>query len=194
VKIVVSWLNECDRAIIALDAPLGWSAALGSALAGHQAGKPMGRSSDDLFKRATDKFIKQQIRKNPLEIGASWISRSAVAALGMLDAIQEGCKQRIPIAWGIEDIAPFAAIEVYPAATRLAYGATDKSGSLDRLERYIEISPQIPVSELSIDAIDAMVCVLAASDFVEGRAERPQDMELAKKEGWIWSKARSASV
>ena len=36
------------------------------------------------------------------------------------------------------------------------------------------------------DALDAGLCVLAAVDFLLGRAMKPQDEEMAEKEGWIW--------
>lgn len=36
------------------------------------------------------------------------------------------------------------------------------------------------------DALDAVVCLWAARDFLEGRAMQPVDAELARAEGWIW--------
>jgi hypothetical protein len=39
----------------------------------------------------------------------------------------------------------------------------------------------------SADAIDALVCVLAAADFMRGRASPPEDRERARQEGWIWT-------
>jgi hypothetical protein len=37
------------------------------------------------------------------------------------------------------------------------------------------------------DAIDALVCVVAAADFIQGRARPPVDRETAQQEGWIWT-------
>ena len=34
---------------------------------------------------------------------------------------------------------------------------------------------------------DAVVCLLAAKDFLAGRAVPPPDAELAATEGWIWA-------
>jgi hypothetical protein len=38
--------------------------------------------------------------------------------------------------------------------------------------------------------IDAAVCVQAAADFLRGRCQPPPDLELARKEGWIWVATR----
>jgi hypothetical protein len=50
---------------------------------------------------------------------------------------------------------------------------------------------QFPVAVDNADTLDAIVCVLAAQDFLEGRAMSPQDMALAQREGWIWAAAPS---
>lgn len=93
----------------------------------------------------------------------------------------------IPLAWSPQDIDPIAAIEVYPATTRLARSAPDQGGSLVGLESWLTLPPDIDPSRLSADAIDALVCVLAAADFVAGRAVAPHDTDLARAEGWIWA-------
>ena len=38
----------------------------------------------------------------------------------------------------------------------------------------------------SDDALDAALCCTAAADFLRGNAFEPQDIDLARKEGWIW--------
>jgi len=40
------------------------------------------------------------------------------------------------------------------------------------------------------DVLDASVCVLAAEDFIAGRAIPPQDRSTAEREGWIWTAPR----
>jgi len=35
-------------------------------------------------------------------------------------------------------------------------------------------------------ALDSAVCVISDSDFIHGRCYKPGDMDLAKREGWIW--------
>jgi hypothetical protein len=38
----------------------------------------------------------------------------------------------------------------------------------------------------SVDALDAVVCLVAARDFLMGTAMRPDNRPLAEIEGWIW--------
>jgi hypothetical protein len=38
----------------------------------------------------------------------------------------------------------------------------------------------------SDDALDAALCCAAAADFMSGNVFEPQDIDLARKEGWIW--------
>lgn len=187
--VVRDWLAGSECVVIGMDAPLGWAEPLGRALHGHEAGRPMGFSSNDLFRRATDRSIRERYRKWPLEAGANFISRTAVAALDLLHDIgmDRGCAA--PLAWDPGALASLSAIEVYPAVTRLAHGAPDKGGSLEGLGQRIEFGPGIAAGALPADAVDAAVCVLAAADFVAGRAVPPADGELARREGWIWAPA-----
>ena len=85
------------------------------------------------------------------------------------------------------DVNPMAAIEVYPAATRLAHRSPGKGGSIEGLEPLLDLSALGGVLPASADAIDAVVCVLAAEDFLRGQASAPLDLETARQEGWIWT-------
>lgn len=110
--IVSHWLEQANTALLALDAPLGWPLALGKALAAHQAGDGMGAVAHALFRRQSDDDIHQRFGKRPLEVGANFISRTAVAALQLLDELRARSGASIPLAWSPEDLSPFAAIEV----------------------------------------------------------------------------------
>jgi hypothetical protein len=91
-------------------------------------------------------------------------------------------------------------IEVYPAATLWAHGlasrgykgpkpehALQRQTIVDHLGRRLDLSPvNAAVMVASDHAIDAAVCILAASDFLDGSARPPDDRELAEQEGWIW--------
>ena len=46
---------------------------------------------------------------------------------------------------------------------------------------------------INADALDAVVCVLAAADFLMGHARPPDNLELAIKEGWIWVREATQS-
>jgi len=193
-SIVCSWLKPGETALLALDAPLGWPLAIGRALAGHQAGAAMGATAHSLFRRQCDDDIYERFGKRPLEVGANFISRTAVAALDLLADIRSITGESIPLAWTPADLEPITAIEVYPAATRLAHGSPGKGGSIEGLEPLLDLSAFDGVLPASADAIDSLVCVLAAADFIQGRARPPLDLDIAKQEGWIWTAERSGQI
>jgi hypothetical protein len=173
--------------VIALDAPLGWPRALGADLLGHKAGAALAHGSNDLFRRDTDDEIKLRLNKRPLDVGADRIARTAVAALALLDRLRHETSRAIPLAWATDEAATWRAIEVYPAATRIAHGAADKGGSLEGLGELLDCSNVEPAVLASKDAADACVCVLAAADFLRRLAVAPPHPETALVEGWIWS-------
>ena len=82
-------LRVAERALLAVDAPLGWPAPLAAALATHRAGEAVPASQSALFRRATDIAVHAATGKLPLEVGADRIARAAwQAGLGLtLDAI-----------------------------------------------------------------------------------------------------------
>ena len=92
-------------------------------------------------------------------------------------------------------------MEVYPAATLRVYRLmedgykSDKSKLRDlcrKLEeegvvRFKTEKDRLEAAKTD-HALDAVVCCLAAADFVSGNATPPQEHQrsLAEKEGWIW--------
>ena len=185
--IAADWLQGYPKALIALDAPLGWPHALSAALATHRAGEPVAATPDRLFGRDTDDQIKRRLGKRPLEVGANLIARTAVSALSLLERLRRLTGFEIPLAWAPQESAAFRALEVYPAATRLGHGARDRGGSLDGLSDALDVSAVHSALQQSPHAADAAVCVLAAADFLRGQACPPNDLELATREGWIWA-------
>ncbi|MGH9459750.1 MAG: DUF429 domain-containing protein [Vicinamibacteria bacterium] len=142
-------------------------------------------------------FIQRTLGKTPLDVGADRIARTAHAALRLLGEIRKELALPIPLAWSLPPQG-VAAIEVYPAATLLAH-AVRASGYkrstqvearqeiLAALARTMAIRAQASLLETSADALDAVVCLLAAKDFLDGRAVGPTGRELAEIEGWIWA-------
>ncbi|MFH1950028.1 MAG: DUF429 domain-containing protein [Pseudomonadota bacterium] len=185
--IAANWLNDYDEALIALDAPLGWPQKMGEYLSAHRAGHPVQAEANQLFRRVTDVAIKQRLKKQPLDVGANLIARTAVAALELLDQIRRYTERPIPLAWAPTETERWRAIEVYPAATRIAHGAPDVGGSLEGLDELLDCSAVLPALTQSKDAVDAAVCVLAAADFLCGRAIPPIDHNIVLIEGWIWA-------
>lgn len=191
------WISEGNAAtLMAIDAPLGWPKALASSLLNHGAGVPLSAAPDNLFRRATDRFVERQLGRRPLDVGADRIARTAHSALKLLGILRSQTGHSIPLAW-TPTIDGVAAIEVYPAATLVAHGfrssgykeraqRAERVEILDSLDR--EATFDMPVSTIaaSADALDAVVCLLAAKDFLEARAYSPEDRVVAEQEGWIW--------
>ncbi len=57
---------------------------------------------------------------------------------------------------------------------------------LGDLRAEVSMPDDVSVAEASADAFDAIVCLLAAKDFLDGGAIPPTDLTIAEKEGWIW--------
>jgi len=199
VDLIEKWLPEGQPALLALDSPLGWPRKLAQELLDHSAGMPLKVLPNHLFSRLTDRVVKEMIGKRPLEVGADRIARTAHSALKLLQSLRENTGSAIPLAWEKDDVREICAIEVYPAATLAARrinvrGYKEPEARDERLKLIELISNHLAIEtwreqlESSSDAIDAVVCVLAASDFLLGkcRQPKPEERETARKEGWIW--------
>ena len=197
--LVNKWIErgkmEHRKVLLALDAPLGWPQPLGDALVSHEAGEPLSKSADPdlMFMRETDRRIHRNIGKKPFSVGADKIARTAHAALSFLERLQ------IPLAWGPANLAPVSAIEAYPTVTlsehgflpdttyKNAGGRKNRENIIGDLKTKMKLCGDTEKQMLnSDDVLDAVVCVLAAADFAKGDAAPPENMKLAKKEGWIW--------
>ena len=187
-------------ALLAFDSPLGWPADLGATLAGHRAGDSVEVEPNTLFRRETDRYVKQTIGKQSLDVGADRIARTAHAALNLLADVR--ARADVPIELAVtQHVRPGAlCFEVYPAATLKAH-AIDARGykgkkpeNLEARRRLIDsLKPRLRIEESEIDtalatddALDAAVCCLSAADFLAGDCFEPDDVALAEKEGWIW--------
>jgi predicted RNase H-like nuclease len=196
-EIVAGWLAVSRGALLVLDAPLGWPDALGSALHVHQAGLPIQGEPNDLFRRYTDRFVRGMTGKQPLDVGADRIARTAQAALKLLEEIRVLTGKPIPLAWQAGVSAGVQAIEVYPAATLIVHGMQMRGYKLKdghdarkqiirKLGKQIDLPAETALLEDSADALDAVVCLLAGVDFLRGEVYPPRDLALVRKEGWIW--------
>lgn len=197
---VGEWLGPLDQALLAIDAPLGWPAPLGQGLTTHRAGERLSGTPNALFRRNTDQFIQKELGKTPLDVGADRIARTAHAALEFLSDLRVRAKREIPLAW-TSTPSGIAAVEVYPAATLAAYRFPSKSYKkpsqmatrlkvISSLGTLIDLGSHERLLQVSADVLDAVVCVLAGIDFLEGRALPPPDFDLATREGWIWAAGR----
>lgn len=197
VDAIAAWLRRDNSpALLALDAPLGWPATLGTALPTHKAGQPLSDTANDLFRRHTDRFIREHIGKQSLDVGADRIARTAHAALQMLQGLRERLGEAIPLAWQ-PAISGVQAIEVYPAATLVAHGihpigykaaagGQARERVLSAVRERLVVDAAIPDIGHSSDGIDAVLCTLAAQDFLTELAFPPDHGAPVETEGWIW--------
>ncbi|MYL26521.1 MULTISPECIES: DUF429 domain-containing protein [Halomonadaceae] len=196
---IADWLsNRSGPTLLAMDAPLGWPEPMAQSLVNHNAGDSLAGSANYLFRRETDRFIRERIGKQSLDVGADRIARTAHAALELLESLRHLLQRPITLAWQPE-VEGLRAIEVYPAATLVAHGiestgykAAKGQEARERVAHavgsLIRIDVPIPAMESKSDALDAVICLLAAHDFLWGKVMGPEDQALATKEGWIWVK------
>lgn len=198
---LANWLPADQPTLLAIDAPLGWPADLGEQLITHHAGAPLAVPPNTLFRRETDRHIWQRTGKLPLDVGADRIARTAHAALALLAELRQRTGQPIPLAWQPTNLPPLSAIEVYPAGTAKILFAPERVPSykgkeggngrhaiLNKIKQEINLPPETKLLQQNDDALDAALCVLAGADFLQGRAEPPDNWPQAKKEGWIWTR------
>jgi len=208
IQTISSWLKHSPRALIALDAPLGWPQVMGANLVSHMAGSFIDVESNTMFRRHTDWFIKQKLNKQSLDVGSNLIARTALFALKLIESIRKETGKSIPLAWSPQFADTCAAIEVYPAATLEARSISSKGYKKSapekpsQLERRREILSLLD-GEFTVefdkkkvvtndDNLDAVLCLLAAADFLNGTSYKPSaDMKkTVEKESWIWVKKK----
>ena len=198
-------LRNEDRALVALDAPLGWPAEMARRLATHRAGEPIaGLEAHTMFRRTTDRLIAKKLGKTPLDVGADRIARTAFAALELLRHLRAKTDRAILLAWRPRHVEEVEAIEVYPAGTLTGRGISTTgykapAGSRERdtivealcEDRDLECSGALKDRMRESDhVLDAVLCLVAAADFVRGeRLLEPADEAVARQEGWIWVRA-----
>lgn len=197
IKTLVSWcVGDCPT-LLALDAPLGWPAALGPYLVQHQAGAPLSIDPNLLFRRETDRVIRQEAGKQSLDVGAVRIARTALAALDLIQSLRINLNKPINLLFEPPKCNEIGVIEVYPAATLKLYGLqrvgykkaaaqSVRREIIADLRKMIELPAEQNLLEDDVDTLDAVLCVLAGVDFLKGEVIFPEEMTLARKEGWTW--------
>jgi hypothetical protein len=199
IDIIVNWIEQerTTPTLLAIDAPLGWPEPLTITLRDHNAGEEIFTEANTMFRRHTDRFVKERIGKCPLDVGADRIARTAHAALTFLGELRRRLRHGIPLAWLPGQCDPISAIEVYPAATLLAHSIrtgpykkpknrAERKVIIDSLQLLLHFPQDTSALQESANALDAVVCLLAGADFLRGQAMLPTDQALVKKEGWIW--------
>ncbi|MCK4642304.1 DUF429 domain-containing protein [bacterium] len=202
INVICGWCEKDieGKVLFALDAPLGWPQAMSQELANHKAGNIIKTDRNTLFCRKTDRMIKKIFGKTPLEVGANFIARTAHRALEILNAFNLS----IPLVWKNDFTEEVGAIEVYPGATLISYfyreydGYKKSSGKFDKLRKKLEdffTDKEEQISSINTDhELDALICCIAAKDFLDEKCITPIDAEISndivEKEGWIWVKTK----
>ena len=200
---LVEWIRDADRALIAIDAPLGWPAPLAPELADHVAGALLEELPDQMFDRETDRAVNRKVNKHGLSVGADKIARTAHEALCLLGRLREMTNQEIHLAWNWESWSRAKVIEVYPGATLKGRGWPDEGYKTPKnatktiavrkhlvckLAQEMDLNGFNRAMAGNDDLLDSVLCVLAGADFMHGDSFPPPDPALAEKEGWIWVK------
>ena len=199
-KLIASIVAGSGFALLAFDSPLGWPEPMGQLLIEHRASAALPLDANHLFRRETDRFVKRRIGKQSLDVGADRIARTAHAAVGLLEQVRALTSAEIPLAWQGQALSKATCIEVYPAATLEALGISSRGykgnkdshrqaramllGKLDGILRLSDAATEKAVA--NDDAFDAALCCVAAADFLSGNVFEPTNIDLARKEGWIW--------
>lgn len=206
---IAGWIPPGTPALLALDAPLGWPVALGAELGSHTAGGRLVATAHAMFRRRTDDVVHARTGKRPLDIGADRIARCTHAALGLLESLRRATGVEIPLAWEPGPPRTTSAIEVYPAATLASrrHAATGYKRAKDPdavdarrrltqlLGRELDLSPEVREEMARVDHVfDAVVCVLAALDFVRADVIFPPSDPAILREGWIWVRPRADAI
>jgi hypothetical protein len=64
---VCDWIRSADGPVLlAIDAPLGWPAAMGPTLSTHSAGDEITVAPNTMFRRATDRFFSKSFERHRL--------------------------------------------------------------------------------------------------------------------------------
>ncbi|MGK7389180.1 MAG: DUF429 domain-containing protein [Candidatus Cyclobacteriaceae bacterium M2_1C_046] len=197
---IASWIKNSEKAILAIDAPLGWPVSFRKTLNIHCAGRPLNIEPDLFFKRKTDLDISRRFKKTTLEITADRIARTAFFTLQRIGSIEKELNFEFQLLWNTQELNKFGLVEVYPAATLLSNGFSIKGYKKDNIEARKDIYEKLKVyynfiNPNGVDLIsiehdfDAFICCLAGIDFIEGKAAAPEKIDQdIKEEGWIWVK------
>jgi len=200
-RLIVPCLEQSQPCVIAVDAPLGWPKAMPTSLSTHLAGQAVETTAHEMFRRYTDNHVRSTYAgAQPLDVGADRIARASWRALHVLQFLRRRLNRSIPLAWRNENINDTVAIEVYPAATLRArnlyskgYGKPDAVEVRERIA--VAVSQELPwlpdKVRVPCHEFDAAICLLAAFDFLLGRAIAPPvgQAGAVAQEGWIWVKA-----
>jgi hypothetical protein len=145
-------------------------------------------------------IIQRTLGKTPLDVGADRTARTAHGALEMLGNLGKAMRKPVPLAWS-PNLSGISVIEVYPAATLTARNISaraykkplqvaERQKILQAMQDELDFDAACVGVKQSADVLDAVICLLAAKDFLQGNVVAPTDLARAEREGWIWAPLR----
>ena len=197
--VVRAWRKVTDEQILALceevtrqrgrvgiDCPLGWPRPFVDFVGAHAAHRPLPMpelGTQSLRLRATDIAVMQRRpgRPAPLSVSTNMLGVTALRAARLLAELRE---RGMPV----DRAGGGTVCEVYPAASRFAWGLTkvrDLTGLLSRLPLAVAPAERVQLDNEHI--FDALVAALTARAVAVGATDPPPpgQADLAAEEGWI---------
>jgi hypothetical protein len=170
--------------VFGVDIPFGWPTHFVQFVTAHmeRVTPPLGVSGTQKRLRATDEFIWELLRRQPLSVSTDRIGIPAMRWAGLMEE------------FGVTDRSGDGRFfEVYPAAARIAWGLPPKDdvSAFDLLMAECPLffaAADLPSALLRSDhAFDALICALAARAAALGLTYQPppEVRESAEVEGWI---------
>ncbi len=197
--VVRAWRKVTDEQILALceevtrqrgrvgiDCPLGWPRPFVNFVGAHAANRQLPTTELDtqsLRLRATDIAVMQRRPgRPPLSVSTNMLGVTALRAARLLAELRE---RGMPV----DRAGRGTVCEVYPAASRSAWGLTRVRDLTELLSRLpLEVMPPAERAQLDNEHIfDALVAALTARAVAVGATDPPPpgQADLAAEEGWI---------
>jgi predicted nuclease with RNAse H fold len=170
---------------VGIDCPLGWPRAFLAFIAAHAADVPlpiMGSDTRSLRLRTTDIALHERLGLNPLSVSTNMLGVTALRAARLLAALRE-------CGMPVDRAGRGMVCEVYPAASRVAWGLPTKARDLTGLLTQLSLTvPPAERAQLENEhAFDALIAALTARAVALGATDFPaaEHEDLAAEEGWI---------
>jgi len=212
VDTISNWIDEerkkNSKIILAVDCPMGWPIGFDGYLKQHSAGYFGSKELLEFPRRATDRKIFENYQKfkpnaknkyaiNPLDVACNLIARASFETFKRIHDIEN----KVKIIWSKDEIYDVGLIEVYPSVT-IAFNdfkispykkkkwSNAKADNLDSIKDSFVNTKELSAIIKKEHDFDALICCIAAKDFLQGKCFEPEGSikSVVEKEGWIWVK------
>lgn len=170
---------------VGIDCPLGWPRGFLAFITAHAADLPLptvGSDTRSLRLRATDIALSERLGLTPLSVSTNMLGVTALRAARLLAALRE-------CGMPVDRAGRGTVCEVYPAASRMAWGLPPRERSLTGLLNQVPliVSPAERAQLENEHTFDALIAALTARAVALGATDSPAAGQegLAAEEGWI---------